>query len=49
MILMIRALQIITHFPLYNIVLQGNIINQFGIIIPLLQFDFLEAFIDWDD
>ena len=47
MIMMIRSLQMITHLPLYSIKFQGNVMNQFGIILPLLQFDFMDAFIDW--
>ena len=49
MVQLIRALQLITHFPLINIILQGIVINQYDIVIPLVQFDYLDAFVDWED
>ena len=45
---MIRALLLVTHLPLFRIILQGVVINQFRIILPLLSFDYLETWVDWE-
>ena len=49
MVMMLRSLQLIVHVPLTNIMLQGYVINQLKIILPLLQFDILESTLDWHE
>jgi hypothetical protein len=42
-IALIRALQIIIHWPLLRTVLPGNVGMVFGTIIPFVMFDVIEA------
>ena len=42
MLAMIRALQMVLHIPLVNVVVPGNISMVFGFIIPIVMFDMLE-------
>ena len=49
MFVLVRSLQIVIHFPVLRVILQANIIRFFQIILPLLQFDFVDQFLDWDE
>lgn len=37
------------HIPLFNFVLPSNIISTMEIYFPILGFDLLEVFINWED
>ena len=49
MIFLVRSLQLITHTPLLNIKFQGNFIGLVKVINPVVQFDFLQEFLDWGE
>ena len=48
MFILIRALQLVIHMALISVIFQANLMNFFEIIIPIVQFDFIDEYLDWD-
>ena len=46
-LLMIRPLQLILHLPIMLIVLPGNILSVFKILIKFAMFDILDSIWNW--
>ena len=49
MVILIRSLQMVSHFPLLQVLLQANAVGVFSVILELLMFDYLAAFINWKE
>ena len=47
--LLIRTLQLIVHLPLMQIMMPANFITLINILVPVLGFDILESFLDWEE
>ena len=47
--LLIRSLQLIMHLPLYQIKFPANFMTFIQILIPTLNFDILETWLDWEN
>lgn len=48
MFIMVRSLQLILHLPMLQIVFPANVMTLISIIIPVVGFDVLESFMDWE-
>lgn len=46
--IMVRALQLLMHVPIFNVVLPANVMSSIEIFFPLLGFDLLEVVLDWE-
>jgi hypothetical protein len=47
MVLMVRALQLVIHLPIFQIQFPANVILYFSIIIRLVAFDVLDNIWSW--
>lgn len=48
MFIMVRSLQLIMHLPMMQVIFPGNAMTLIVIVIPVVGFDVLEAFLDWE-
>jgi len=47
--IMIRSLQLIMHLPMFRIILPANLLTLIAQMIPIMGFDILESFFNWDE
>ena len=48
MFIMVRSLQLIMHLPMLQVIFPGNAMTLIVIVIPVVGFDILETFLDWE-